>query len=395
MKPLTASANRAVWTAAMILATWASSAAWAESPATQPTNSATTTTKPSSEETRRRMIPFKCTTCGTVREVSIGTLQDMRTRGEFENVRQYDPLIIDCPKCGTKTAKQAIECPDCHEIFVIKTDPVKGVYDDTCPKCGISYAVAWRKRLGVASQPAMTTLPAVPATNKKIRLQLCQFAVSIHEAPILEQVLAQGKTSKLTSGESVVILDDNQRKALDAATQQCKTSACVWFPPIVSENNQLGWIGLQADDIDLNNLEGTGKSIVRVPADMFAPKFQCQPALSSDGSNIDVRFGFWSRWLKEVHYGPRGSSNNRIGNIYGRIAMTDLQVTIPTGQVAVLHAPIDRVRLIGATVARSALGNELTYTLKEEVLPPMPDMVVLLTIEAKAIDKDANAQPSR
>jgi len=89
-------------------------------------------------------IPFKCTSCGNIQKFTIRELQKMQKPGEMGPM--MGPMTLNCQKCGKKTLTQAVECPKCQEIFVMKMDPSRGLFDDKCPKCGESYAKAWQEK---------------------------------------------------------------------------------------------------------------------------------------------------------------------------------------------------------------------------------------------------------
>jgi hypothetical protein len=91
-----------------------------------------------------KKIPFKCTGCGNVVMYTIRDLQKMQKPGSMGPM--MGPMILDCPKCSKKSLTQAVECPKCAEIFVMKMDPAKSMFDDKCPKCKESYAKAWQEK---------------------------------------------------------------------------------------------------------------------------------------------------------------------------------------------------------------------------------------------------------
>ncbi len=91
-----------------------------------------------------KQIPFKCTSCSNVVMYTIRDLQKMQKPGQMGPM--MGPMTLDCPKCKKKTLTQAVECPKCGEIFVMKMDPSKGLFDDKCPKCKESYAKAWQEK---------------------------------------------------------------------------------------------------------------------------------------------------------------------------------------------------------------------------------------------------------
>jgi rRNA maturation protein Nop10 len=98
-----------------------------------------------SEIDKERKIPFKCTNkdCGEV--VFYTTRELTKTLKPGENP-MMGPVVLDCPKCKKHTLTQAVECPKCGEIFIMMMDPQNGVFDDKCPKCGVSYAKAWQEK---------------------------------------------------------------------------------------------------------------------------------------------------------------------------------------------------------------------------------------------------------
>jgi len=93
-------------------------------------------------QARSKWLIFKCTLCGKVEKISIRQLQKMQKPDEMSPM--MGPMKLECPKCHKKELTQGVECPACQEKFVMKLDPAKGRYDDRCPKCGKSYAEAWR-----------------------------------------------------------------------------------------------------------------------------------------------------------------------------------------------------------------------------------------------------------
>jgi len=92
----------------------------------------------------KKKIPFKCTSCQEVTFYTIGEIQKMQKPGQMGPM--MGPLVLDCPKCGKHSLTQAVECPSCGNIFIMQIDPSKGMFDDKCPKCGISYAKAWQDK---------------------------------------------------------------------------------------------------------------------------------------------------------------------------------------------------------------------------------------------------------
>ncbi|MFA5864549.1 MAG: hypothetical protein WC975_07650 [Phycisphaerae bacterium] len=100
-------------------------------------------------------IPFKCTSCDYIYLYKIRDLQKMvepiTTTGPTTNPAQLmgpmmGPLILECPHCHQKNLEQAVQCPKCEEIFHIRMDPSKNIFDDKCPKCHESYSKAWQEK---------------------------------------------------------------------------------------------------------------------------------------------------------------------------------------------------------------------------------------------------------
>ncbi len=89
-------------------------------------------------------IPFKCTNCGNIVEYKVSELQKMQKPGEMGPM--MGPMTFNCPKCNKKSLSQAVKCPTCSEVFVMKVDPGKAIFNDKCPKCGESYAKAWKEK---------------------------------------------------------------------------------------------------------------------------------------------------------------------------------------------------------------------------------------------------------
>jgi hypothetical protein len=107
------------------------------------------TTKPSSQPTGvnlERKIPFKCTDkdCGEKVYYTIGELQKMPPPGTMGPM--MGPMVLKCPKCNNSTLTQAVECPNCGEVFIMKMDPQTNIFDDKCPSCGVSYAKVWQEK---------------------------------------------------------------------------------------------------------------------------------------------------------------------------------------------------------------------------------------------------------
>ncbi len=92
----------------------------------------------------RRKIPFKCINCGNVQHFTIRELMKIQPAGQGGPMP--GPMVLPCEKCGKKALTQAVECPKCSEIFIMKVDPVKGIFDDRCPKCGANFSVAWQEK---------------------------------------------------------------------------------------------------------------------------------------------------------------------------------------------------------------------------------------------------------
>jgi len=94
-----------------------------------------------------KKIPFRCTNCGLVRSFAIRELQKMQKPDKADP--SMGPMKLDCTQCGKKTLTQAVECPKCQEIFVLKIlkiDATRNSLDDKCPKCGESYIKAWQEK---------------------------------------------------------------------------------------------------------------------------------------------------------------------------------------------------------------------------------------------------------
>jgi len=118
-----------------------------------------------------KQIPFKCTACSSIEYYKIRDLQKIYKPEQMRLAQgpatqpanaaeagkpptttapvmepMMGPMTLQCKKCGKKTLTQAVECPKCQNIFVMKMDPAKGLFDDKCPKCGESYAKAWQEK---------------------------------------------------------------------------------------------------------------------------------------------------------------------------------------------------------------------------------------------------------
>jgi predicted RNA-binding Zn-ribbon protein involved in translation (DUF1610 family) len=89
-------------------------------------------------------VPFKCTSCGHVERYTIKQLQSMQKAGAGGPM--MGPLILDCPKCKKKALTQAVECLKCKEVYIMDMDPMKGKFNDKCPKCGSSFSQLWREK---------------------------------------------------------------------------------------------------------------------------------------------------------------------------------------------------------------------------------------------------------
>jgi hypothetical protein len=102
---------------------------------------------PNAIDTNRK-IPFKCTnkSCNEVVFFTIGDLQKKQNPGQMGPM--MGPMVLQCPKCSQQTLTQAVECPveTCKEVFIMNMDPMKGIFDDKCPKCGTSYSKAWQEK---------------------------------------------------------------------------------------------------------------------------------------------------------------------------------------------------------------------------------------------------------
>ncbi|MFA5865965.1 MAG: hypothetical protein WC975_14930 [Phycisphaerae bacterium] len=91
-----------------------------------------------------KLVPFKCINCNTVVLYKIRDLQKLQTPNDIGFI--MGPVILDCPYCRTKNLTQAVECPRCKEIFIIKMDTMRGFFDDRCTMCGESYSKAWQEK---------------------------------------------------------------------------------------------------------------------------------------------------------------------------------------------------------------------------------------------------------
>ena len=90
-------------------------------------------------------IPFKCAKCGVVVMKTLGELRQMETAEPMG--MPMGPMKLLCTKCGQKELTQAVQCPECNEVFIYEinmTNPQ--AMNDKCPKCGVSYAEAWQKK---------------------------------------------------------------------------------------------------------------------------------------------------------------------------------------------------------------------------------------------------------
>ena len=79
-------------------------------------------------------LPFVCDKCG---EVTWLTAKELRDRARQSAAKEEEP-IINCPSCDTGRLHSAVECPNCHEVFVVMRP------EDRCPKCGTPYMQAWK-----------------------------------------------------------------------------------------------------------------------------------------------------------------------------------------------------------------------------------------------------------
>jgi hypothetical protein len=87
---------------------------------------------------------FRCTNCGNVAQYTVRELQKMLPPGQAGPM--MGPLVLTCPKCNKNTFTQAVKCPKCGEVFVLKFNPAANIFDDKCPKCHESYAKTWREK---------------------------------------------------------------------------------------------------------------------------------------------------------------------------------------------------------------------------------------------------------
>ena len=90
-------------------------------------------------------VAFKCKACGAIVMKTLGDLQTM------EETQQMGPMMgpmkLDCPYCGEQELTQAVQCPQCEEVFIFEMDPMQMTeFDDRCPKCGVSYSEAWQEK---------------------------------------------------------------------------------------------------------------------------------------------------------------------------------------------------------------------------------------------------------
>ena len=77
-----------------------------------------------------KTMVFKCTNCGLVTHYTLGEIRAMISRPEDVG----SPLVVNCDQCGQKTLTQAVECPNCGEVFIV----IPG-QSDLCPQCGTRY----------------------------------------------------------------------------------------------------------------------------------------------------------------------------------------------------------------------------------------------------------------
>ncbi|NLX07107.1 MAG: hypothetical protein GXY33_18380 [Phycisphaerae bacterium] len=92
-----------------------------------------------------RKIPFKCKACGEIAHKTLGELQAMSETQQMGPM--MGPMKLECPKCGKKELTQAVQCPQCEEVFIFEMDPMQMTeFDDRCPKCGVSYSEAWQEK---------------------------------------------------------------------------------------------------------------------------------------------------------------------------------------------------------------------------------------------------------
>ncbi len=72
-----------------------------------------------------------------------GAAYDMSEKRYIEHVGTYldpamgGPELLICSKCGQDSARRAIKCKDCGEVFLYDPSP-HGNYGDQCPKCRYS-----------------------------------------------------------------------------------------------------------------------------------------------------------------------------------------------------------------------------------------------------------------
>ena len=91
-------------------------------------------------------IPFKCLSCGEIVSKTLGELREMTPMEPMGPMA--GPMKLVCPKCGKKELTQAVECPNCGNVFVFEMGPMQGPesFNDKCPKCGVSYSAAWQEK---------------------------------------------------------------------------------------------------------------------------------------------------------------------------------------------------------------------------------------------------------
>jgi predicted RNA-binding Zn-ribbon protein involved in translation (DUF1610 family) len=103
----------------------------------------------------KKEIPFKCKACGVVVMKTLGELRQMETQQTMETQdptgmpmgMPMGPMKLVCPSCGQEELTQAVQCPECNEVFIYEIDMANPqAMNDKCPKCGVSYAEAWQKK---------------------------------------------------------------------------------------------------------------------------------------------------------------------------------------------------------------------------------------------------------
>lgn len=92
-----------------------------------------------------KRIPFKCKACGVVVMKTLGELHKIETQEPMG--MPMGPMKLVCPKCDKKELTQAVQCPECNEVFLYEFDMTNPqAMNDKCPKCGVSYAEAWQRK---------------------------------------------------------------------------------------------------------------------------------------------------------------------------------------------------------------------------------------------------------